>query len=73
MVYWEIYYCEVFFVLSVFSLFVWEKFLKFYMVMFIKLFVIGFKVGYGFCIDEVWLKKMLYVKGYYDFGIVNFN
>jgi 2-aminoadipate transaminase len=58
---------------SVLSLAAWTAFPKFYLSTLTKSFATGLKVGYGFCSDPAWLKKMLHVKGHHDFGTANFN
>jgi 2-aminoadipate transaminase len=58
---------------SVLSLPAWQAFPKLYLSTLTKSFATGLKVGYGFCSDELWLKKMLHVKGHHDFGTANFN
>jgi 2-aminoadipate transaminase len=71
--YRELYYSEAPAAPSVLSLSAWEKFPKLYTATLTKPFATGLKVGYGFCTDEAWLKKMLHVKGHHDFGTANFN
>ena len=58
---------------SVLGLPAWEAFPKFYLSTLTKSFATGLKIGYGFCSDKAWLKKMLHVKGHHDFGTANFN
>jgi 2-aminoadipate transaminase len=58
---------------SVLALPAWREFPKFYLSTLTKPYATGLKVGYGFCSDEPWLKKMLHVKGHHDFGTANFN
>jgi 2-aminoadipate transaminase len=58
---------------SVLGLPAWETFPKFYLSTLTKSFATGLKIGYGFCSDKAWLKKMLHVKGHHDFGTANFN
>jgi 2-aminoadipate transaminase len=58
---------------SVLGLSAWRAFPKFYLSTLTKSFATGLKVGYGFCSDKTWLKKMLHVKGHHDFGTANFN
>jgi len=57
----------------VLSLPAWRAFPKLYLSTLTKSFATGLKVGYGFCSDPTWLKKMLHVKGHHDFGTANFN
>ena len=71
--YRDLYYREPFAARSVLSLPAWRTFPKFYLSTLTKSFATGLKVGYGFCSDEAWLKKMLHVKGHHDFGTANFN
>ena len=71
--YRELYYREAPTAPSVLSLPAWAKFPKLYTATLTKPFATGLKVGYGFCTDETWLKKMLHVKGHHDFGTAHFN
>jgi 2-aminoadipate transaminase len=71
--YRELYYSEAPAAPSVLSLTAWTEFPKLYTATLTKPFATGLKVGYGFCTDETWLKKMLHVKGHHDFGTTNFN
>jgi len=70
--YRELYYSEAPASPSVLSLPAWADFPKLYTATLTKPFATGLKVGYGFCSDEAWLKKMLHVKGHHDFGTANF-
>jgi 2-aminoadipate transaminase len=71
--YRELYYRDAPAAPSVLSLPAWSDFPKLYTATLTKPFATGLKVGYGFCTDETWLKKMLHVKGHHDFGTANFN
>jgi 2-aminoadipate transaminase len=71
--YRELYYRDIPSAPSVLSVPQWEKFPKLYTATLTKPFATGLKVGYGFCTDEAWLRKMLHVKGHHDFGTTHFN
>jgi len=71
--YRELYFRQPYAARSVLSLPAWREFPKFYLSTLTKSFATGLKVGYGFCSDPTWLKKMLHVKGHHDFGTANFN
>jgi 2-aminoadipate transaminase len=71
--YRELYYREAPSAPSVLSLPAWERFPRLYTATLTKPFATGLKVGYGYCTDDAWLKKMLHVKGHHDFGTANFN
>ncbi|MBL4575231.1 MAG: PLP-dependent aminotransferase family protein [Opitutaceae bacterium] len=38
-----------------------------------KPFATGLKIGSGFCTDQEWLKRILWLKGHHDFGSSNFT
>jgi 2-aminoadipate transaminase len=71
--YRELYFRQPYAARSVLSLPAWRAFPKYYLSTLTKSFATGLKVGYGFCSDPSWLKKMLQVKGHHDFGTANFN
>jgi len=71
--YRELYFRQAYTARSVLSLPAWTAFPKFYLSTLTKSFATGLKVGYGFCSEQTWLKKMLHVKGHHDFGTANLN
>jgi 2-aminoadipate transaminase len=71
--YRELHYAQPHPARSVFSLPAWRAFPKLYLSTLTKSFATGLKIGYGFCSDQDWLKRMLHVKGHHDFGSTNFN
>jgi 2-aminoadipate transaminase len=71
--YRDLYFRQPYAARSVLSLPAWSAFPKLYLSTLTKAFATGLKVGYGFCSDQAWLKKMLHVKGHHDFGTANFN
>jgi 2-aminoadipate transaminase len=71
--YRDLYFRQPYNARSVLSLPAWSAFPKFYLSTLTKSFATGLKVGYGFCSDQAWREKMLYVKGHHDFGTANFN
>ena len=71
--YRDLYFREPYAARSVLSLSAWQDFPKFYLSTLTKSFATGLKIGYGYCSDRSWMKKMLHVKGHHDFGTTNFN
>jgi len=71
--YRDLFFCQPHAARSVLGLPAWRAFPKLYLSTLTKSFATGLKVGYGFCSDKTWLKKMLHVKGHHDFGTANFN
>jgi 2-aminoadipate transaminase len=71
--YRELYFHQPYTARSVLGLPAWNAFPKFYLSTLTKSFATGLKVGYGYCSEQTWLKKMLHVKGHHDFGTANFN
>ncbi len=71
--YRELYYESAPAASSILSLEGFAKFPKLYLGTCTKPFATGLKVGYGYCSDEEWLRRILYLKGAHDFGTANLN
>jgi 2-aminoadipate transaminase len=71
--YRELFFHEPHPVPSILSLPAFADFPCLYLGTFTKPFATGLKVGYGICNQPEWKNKMLWAKGYQDFGTSNFN
>jgi 2-aminoadipate transaminase len=71
--YRELYYTTLPVERSILALDAFIDFPRLYLGTLTKSFATGLKVGFGYCTDQEWLNRILFLKGQQDFGTANFN
>lgn len=71
--YRELYYKTLPVERSILALDAFADFPRVYLGTLTKSFATGLKVGFGYCTDQEWLNRILFLKGQQDFGTANFN